>query len=348
MNLYNIGYNEFFEKQVRNDETVGRITIAYQQHYTMVTKEGVLTGGITGKLLLHNQFPKVGDFILYDKSKDGSYNSIYTILDRKSYLSRKEAGFTSNEQILASNIDYAFLVMSLNDDFNLRRIERYLIAAWESGAEPIVILTKADVCDDLEEKLDLIEQVTIGVTVIPISAITGYGMEQLDNYNKLGKTIALVGSSGVGKSTLINSLAKKEAMDTGGIRLDDSRGRHTTTHREMIIVDDGACLIDTPGMREFSVYNGEEGIRHEFEDIESIANSCRFRDCGHKNEPGCMIKKKLETGELDSERYMNYVNLKKEALRQDRKRKRQEQIAVKKSEKDKRKSRPREKTWITD
>lgn len=154
-----------------------------------MTDEGVKTGGITGKLQFDNQFPKVGDFILYNISDDGSYNSIYKILDRRTYLSRKEAGLTSNEQILACNIDYAFLVMSLNDDFNLRRIERYLIAAWESGAETIVVLTKADVCNDLEEKLESIKQATFGLTVISISALTGYKMEQLDDYNANGKLL---------------------------------------------------------------------------------------------------------------------------------------------------------------
>lgn len=348
MNLRNIGLNDYFNNQVSENENVGRVTKSYQQKFTFITSEGEETGEITGKMQFEEHHPKVGDFVLYKKSEDKSFNSIYKILDRKSCLSRKEAGLTSNEQILASNIDYVFIVMSLNFDFNLRRIERYLIAAWESGAEPVVILTKADICEDLTEKMELIKSVTVGVEVLSVSAITGFGMDEINKYNTSGSTIALVGSSGVGKSTLINTLAGKEIMDTGDIRIDDSKGKHTTTHREMIIIQDGACLIDTPGMREFTVFNGEVGVEQEFQDIIEISNTCKFSDCKHIDEPGCMISKKLINGELDRKRYDSYINLKKEISHQERKRKKQEQISAKKSSKSKRKSTPRVKRWAVE
>ncbi len=345
MNLNNIGYTEFFENQVEAKELVARVTKAYQKHYTILTEEGFEASSITGKLQFENEFPKVGDFVVYKKSDDKSHNSILRILNRKTCFSRKEAGSRSSEQILATNIDYAFIVMSLNDDFNLRRIERFLIGAWESGAEPIVILTKVDICSDLEEKLEKIEDVTMGVTVVAVCSLTGYGMQALEEYNIPGKTIALVGSSGVGKSTLINKLAGEEVMFTKGIREDDSMGRHTTTHREMILVKDGACLIDTPGMREFSAFSGEAGLDLEFKDIEDYSKQCKFSNCNHKDEPGCMIIQKLNSNELELSRYQSYLELKREIRHQERKRRNQEIVAAKKVEKLQRKSKPRQKKW---
>ena len=199
--------------------------------------------------------------------------TIHKVLPRKSKFSRKVAGINTKEQIVASNIDTIFLVNSLNKDFNARRIERYLIMAWESGANPVILLSKADLCVDLEEKLSETEKVAVGVPIHIISAVDNRGMDDLNQYLKPGKTIALLGSSGVGKSTLLNYLAGEVVQETKEVRAYDDRGRHTSTSREMFILDSGAIMIDTPGMRELQLWGGTEGISEAFEDIEALASS---------------------------------------------------------------------------
>lgn len=343
MNLNNIGMNEFFNSQLKENESVGRVAKYAQNYYTLATEGGLIGAIITGKMQYESLLPRIGDFVVYETTKDGSLNVISKMLERKTCLSRKVAGGRSDEQVIAANMDYLFLVMSLNEDFNLRRLERYMIGAWESGAEPVVILTKADLTDDYTEQLKLVENITFGITCLPISALTGYNISELDKYNQNGKTIALVGSSGVGKSTLINTLAGKEVMKTDGLR-DDDKGHHTTTHREMIFTD-GASLIDTPGMREFSTFQGQEGLTHEFQDILDIAKACRFDDCRHDGEPDCAIAQAIEEGTLDKKRYRSYLTLEKEISRQDKKRQLQERVQAQKIEKLKRKSKPRNKKW---
>lgn len=337
----NIGLKDFFIEQT-DSKMIGRIAMYAQNHYTIATQTGLVSGTITGKMQFDNQYPRIGDFVVYEPTKDGSLNVIKEILERQTCLSRKAAGTTNDEQVIAANMDYLFIVMSLNEDFNIRRLERYLVGAWESGAEPVVILTKVDLCEDYLDQMALVEAVTFGIKTFAISALKGMNMDLLEEFNQEGKTIALVGSSGVGKSTLINTLAGKEVMKTDGLRNDD-KGHHTTTHREMIFTDK-AILIDTPGMREFSSYTGE-GLAHEFQDIIDLAKACKFADCRHDKEPGCSIQAALKSGELDKTRLRSYYNLLKEAKRQRLKAKRQERVQAQKIEKAKRQSKPRTKKW---
>jgi len=343
MNLNNLGFTTFFENQIETNMSVGRIMKYAQNHYTIMTENGVLVAGVTGKMQYESIFPRIGDFVVYTTSEDGSLHLINRILERKTCLSRKVAGKRSDEQVIAANMDYLFIVMSLNEDFNIRRLERYMIGAWESGAEPIVVLTKLDLCDDLDILLEQVDAVTFGIKALPISAMTGEGLEGLEQYNQPGKTVALVGSSGVGKSTLINALAGSEVMKTDGLRNDD-KGHHTTTHREMIFTE-GAILIDTPGMREFSSFEGNEGLEHEFQDIMTLMASCKYSNCSHNKEVGCAVKAALEDGSLESSRYRSYINLLKEISRQDRKRAHQQRLATQRDAKLKRKSKPRIKNW---
>jgi ribosome biogenesis GTPase len=237
---------------------------------------------------------------------------IEAVLPRQSKFSRKVAGANTQEQVVAANVDTVFIVQGLDHDYNLRRLERYLVSAFESNAVPVVILSKADLCEDIDEKIAGAQSVAPGTPVHATSSISGQGLDALSQYVVRGVTVAFLGSSGAGKSTLINRIVGEEIQKTAAVREHDSRGRHTTRHRELIVLKSGGLLIDTPGMRELQLWEAGGSLSDAFSDVESIVAACYFSNCRHQNEPGCAVREALAEGTLDADRYENYVKLERE------------------------------------
>ena len=296
------------------ERIVGRITLQEKGMYRIRTVMGEQNALVSGKFQFDAQsssdYPAVGDYVMVSCA-DPATAIIHQVLPRKSLFVRKAAGTSKTEQAVAANIDTVFLCMSLNNDFNLRRLERYLAVAWESGADPVVVLTKADLCADLPQKQREVETIAMGVDILTTSSMELEGYRQIMPYVTEGRTVAFVGSSGVGKSTLINRLLGEERLATDGLRKDD-KGHHTTTHRELLFLPNGAMVIDTPGMRELGMWDTASGVEQTFTDIEALAARCRFRNCSHTSEPGCALRAALRSGELDSGRWQSYQKLKNE------------------------------------
>ena len=313
MNFYIRDYWAALTSQY-SELVTGRITLQEKGMYRIFTSTGEQNALVSGKFQFDAQsvsdYPAVGDYVLVSRA-DPDTAIIHHVLPRKSLFLRKAAGTSQTEQVVAANIDTVFLCMSLNNDFNLRRLERYLAAAWESKADPVVLLTKADLCEDVVRKQAGAESIAMGVTVLTASAADADGYQQLMPYITVGKTVAFVGSSGVGKSTLINRLLGEDRLATDGLRNND-KGRHTTTHRELLVLPNGAMVIDTPGMRELGMWDAASGVEQTFADMEALAARCRFRNCSHTSEPGCAVRDALDNGGLDAGRWQSYQKLKSE------------------------------------
>jgi ribosome biogenesis GTPase len=287
-----------------------RVVAEHRGGYYVRGERGDRLAHARGRLRDHEimgGMPAVGDWVAVCDAP-GDRGAIEALLPRRTRVSRKTPWLKAEEHILAANVDTVFLVAGLDQDFNPRRLERYLTAAWDSGADPVIVLTKLDVCDDFE-KLAEAEDVAVGVPVLAVSNVTGEGIEEIRALLEPARTFVLLGSSGTGKSTLVNQLAGRTVMPTGDLRK-DGRGRHTTRHRQLLVLRGGAIVIDTPGLRELQIWEGD--IDSAFADIAELAAQCRFNDCGHNTEPDCAVQEALETGELDPARWANYGKLQRE------------------------------------
>ena len=312
MNINDYGFDASLYKY--DGGTVARVVAVHRERYKLITDAGECHGRLKTKeyFVDGEVFPTAGDFVIINYNPIGD-SMITRTLPRRTSFVRSDPDPNKGEQAVAANFDYVFIMQSLNNDYNLKRLERYLTLAWQSGAQPVVILTKADLVSDLAEIISDVELYAPGVPIHAISAKTGYGMSELEAYFSKGKTVVFLGSSGIGKSTLVNALVGEEIMTTAGIREDDSRGRHTTTHRELIMLDSGAMIIDTPGMRSLGMWDVDGGLENAFSDVEEYLGRCRFSDCRHESEPGCAIKAAIDCGELKPERWESYLSLIKEA-----------------------------------
>ncbi|MHC4600964.1 MAG: ribosome small subunit-dependent GTPase A [Planctomycetota bacterium] len=330
MNLDALGWGPRFEGPFEAIDgrglSPGRVAVEERERYLVFGKGEAVWARVSGRFRheaqFRSDFPVVGDWVAFERRADGGACTIRAVLPRQGAYSRKVAGTVTEEQVLAANVDAVIIVCGLDGDFRPRRIERMLAPAYESGALPVILLNKADLCDGVGERVEEVALTAPGVPVHAVSALRGTGLESVREHLPPGKTAVLVGSSGVGKSTLINALIGQERQKVAEVRRAGDRGRHTTSRRELLLLPSGGMIIDSPGIREVQLWSEGEGLGEEFADVEALVFACRFRDCGHGNEPGCAIREALETGVLDRGRFGNYLKMKRElahlASRRDR------------------------------
>ncbi len=325
--LARLGWTPAFEDQFAPHAADGlepaRVAVEHRDAYLLYTASGERPAELSGRLrhaaAHRDDLPAVGDWVAVTASDPAL---VQAVLPRRTKFSRMAANDHGRtiEQVVAANVDVVFLTAGLDGELNVRRLERYLTLGWESGAEPVVVLTKADLCDDVDGAVLELESVAVGVPVHPVSNLTGEGVEALAGYFAGDRTVAALGSSGVGKSSLVNRLAGEELMATGDLRA-DGRGRHTTTNRQLLVLPDGGLFLDTPGMRELRLWESEDGLAAAFDDLAAVAARCRFADCAHESEPGCAVRRAIAEGALDPERLTSWRKLQGElrhlALKQD-------------------------------
>jgi len=317
-----LGWDSFFEENFQvmkvPSSAPARVLSESKGSYQVYSQYGELTAKISGKMRYHagaeNQYPAVGDWIIVKPLVKEQKGTIHAVLPRKSKFSRKVAGKRIEEQVVSANVDTVFIVSGLDGgrNFNLRRIERYLTLAWSSGATPVIVLNKVDLCPDADVCIRNVEAIAPGIPIHPVSAKERIGLDELKNYLARGNTVAFLGSSGVGKSALINALLGVEKQKIGEVRDDDRMGRHTTTRRELILLPGGGMVIDTPGMREIQMWAGDDDLQSAFYDIEMLAKRCRFNDCSHNTESGCAVRAAIDHGDLDPARLEGYRKLENE------------------------------------
>jgi ribosome biogenesis GTPase len=307
-------FEESFGPHAASGLTPGRVSVEHKGSYGVLTASAEIRAQTSGRLrydaVSRADLPAVGDWVALEQTS-GSEAVIHAVLERRSKFVRNVAGERVEEQVVAANVDVAFLLAPIDAPVNLRRLERYVTMAWGGGTDPVIVLTKADLSEDVDASVDSVGGVAIGLPIHPVDALTGAGVEPLLGYLDGDRTAALLGSSGVGKSTLVNALLGADRQATRDVRW-DHKGRHTTTRRELIMVPGGGLLIDTPGMREIQLWDAGDGLADAFEDIAELAGACRFGDCNHDSEPGCAVRAALGRGDLDRGRWESYLKLQRE------------------------------------